>query len=113
MALALAFAPILPGFAFGDPPDPAFAAHATHDADAAGHAGHADHHGSAADDGESPCAQHDGCHGQCCATCVQCFTGTTALVTAHGDARPVQTPTVRTLLDSLLVSFLNRPPSAG
>lgn len=106
--MALALSPILPGMAFVEPAGPEHALHASHASETGEHA----HHGSMADEKPSPCAQHDGCQGQCCATCVQCFTATMSVPAAPSGARPVQFATVHTLLDSLLVSFLNRPPSA-
>lgn len=108
-AVAVVFAPILSDVALADRAD---AAHVMH---AAGH--HDDgHDGEQVDPGSSDklrssCAQR--CQGQCCATCVQCFTATTHAPAADSGALPVQFPTVGTLLDFLVVTFLNRPPSAA
>jgi hypothetical protein len=106
LAAALTLAPILPGMAYVEPAPSEHSAHAGVAAD-----DHA-HHGSTASEQPSSCDQHDDCRGQCCATCVQCFTATMYAPAAPLRARPVQFATVPTLLDSLLVSFLNRPPSA-
>lgn len=108
-ALALVLAPILPGVVHADRNQGAQA-----QADHAAHGAAMDHQvhdGTAAEDTDSPCAQHQSCHGQCCATCVQCFTGTVVLAVLSTEARPVQTPTVLTLRDTRLITFLNRPPS--
>lgn len=107
LAALLAVTPVLPAFAFGHHGLPT-AAHAVPASDA-----HADsaHH---APSKSSACDKHDGCQGQCCAAvCAQTFTVASGLPAPAADARPVQTPTVRELYDSLLVTFLNRPPQAG
>lgn len=111
LATLIAAAPLLPAFAFDG--------HAHGGSAQAATASLADLHGTEAHHApdfqvkSSSCDKHDDCQGQCCAVCAHCFTVSVPIMPALGPAHPVQTATVRELHDSLLVTFLNRPPQRG
>lgn len=102
-ALALAFAPAFPAFAHTGGPDAPAAQ------TAAAHTHHA-HDGHGEPLKASPCSLHDGCSGQCCATCAQCFTAAPALAPPLSPSHAVRNATAGRLHTLLLVAPHNRPP---
>ncbi|WP_096462082.1 hypothetical protein [Sulfurifustis variabilis] len=110
LATLLAAAPVLPAVAFDNHGGEGSAHVLSAPADM--NAAHA-HHAPDTQVKSSPCDKYDGCQGQCCAICTHCFTASMTVAVATSPARPVQAPTVRELHDSLLVTFLNRPPQRG
>ncbi len=103
-AVALVFVPAFPAFAHVSDLDAAAA-------QAAAHSHHAQDtgHGEATPK-DSPCSQPDGCSGQCCAACAQCFTAALALVPPTLLLHPVWEATAGRLHTLLLVAPHNRPP---
>ncbi len=97
------------------PPLVPAAAATAHGQDA--HAAHAGHStvSPGATDGSiskiSPCSQHDGCNGQCCAACAQCFTAVFTLSPPFLPTHTVLFPIVPRLHDRLPVAPHDRPPA--
>ncbi len=103
LAVAVAAAPVLPTLAFvSNDHSNQSAEHANHNMAVEQQAAHA----------SVPCTDHDGCNGQCCATCAQCFTGAIQLPPGLSHTKPVQTAVVPRLHSVLLVALHNRPPQS-
>jgi hypothetical protein len=79
-------------------------------------AGHDHHHsaqGAVVDDGGTCTPDHHASHGNCCATCAQCFTAAFSGALTADVARAVQAPTVRYLDSQVLPSGHDRPPRSA
>ena len=106
LAVAVLSAPIVPAFAFNvlSPATDGASHHMSivHD--------YGDHADPQTVSDESPCAQHDACQGQCCATCAQCSTVTAMSMEFLSPLHSVRTPVVPRLHASEILAQLNRPP---
>ncbi|MBI3546620.1 MAG: hypothetical protein HY081_08530 [Gammaproteobacteria bacterium] len=100
LALAVALLPMLPAFAA-----------ISKGADA--HAAHAAHMQKDAASKQAPCDQHDGCNGQCCAACAQCFTAAVSMALVFKPSFPVQVPAQQQLHSFLMIAAHNRPPQTA
>lgn len=103
LSLTLVLAPVVPAFAFVSHAADTHAVHAFHDSDQASAEVHADPK-------ESPCAQHDSCNGQCCASCAQCSGAVLLAPSVHLPSHPVQTPVLNQLHPFFLATSPDRPP---
>lgn len=119
LALVLGFAPTLSAFAAA-PTQMNDTAHAAHgSASAAGAEATAMHtdHGQAViaaaldDKLNGSCDRHDHRDGKCCATCVQCFTATSAMPAMFIPTHAPRLSAVPRLHDRLVVAGHNRPPA--
>lgn len=100
LSLAVALAPVLPALAsVSKAADP--------------HAAHAAHMEKGTSAKQAPCAQHDGCNGQCCAACAQCFTAAISVAPVSKPSLPIQVPTKQHLHSYLMIAAHNRPPQAA
>lgn len=110
LIVCLIWAPVAPAFALAGMDGPPAA-----DADVADRH---QHHGAptagAADtahaDGQTTCADHDDCNGQCCAACVQCFNALTSLHPIFYRATASARAELRVVYRSLVPRMLERPP---
>lgn len=111
-AVALALAPIFPAIA---PVAKAASTAPGHHVEHAAEDGSAVAQALASDlDPGAPCAQHDGCHGLCCAACAQCFTAVAVFAALDWPqpVHPVRVPTATRLALDVLPATLIRPPQA-
>ena len=106
LAVAVLSAPIVPAFAF-NVLSPAMDYTLSQTSTAHDHGDHAD---TQTVPDENPCAQHDACQGQCCATCAQCFTVMASCMQIVPPLHSVRTPVVPRLHASEILAQLNRPP---
>jgi hypothetical protein len=100
VAVALLVAPVLPAVAKSGTSDQPVA-----------HAMHAHHAvADAAADSSGACDSQESCHGDCCATCVQCFMADLGVLLASAPAHAVQAPVVNSLRSQLFSAGRDRPP---
>ena len=113
--MALVAAPVIPAMAFVS----------QHDQSHAAHEGPVKETGHASPQQESEvngctgtaaagadCEQHDFCNGQCCATCVQCFTAALMVFPHSTYSHSIQAPIVQRLRVLFRVAVRHRPPRA-
>lgn len=103
LALVVAWAPVLPALAMAVRADDARSIHVTH-------AGSHDSVSDAATTRQTPCTQHDACHGQCCDICAQCFSAVSLIALVQTHSHPIQTSVLTQLHPRLFVASPDRPP---